>query len=300
MIRRGLTIGVPWLLSVAVLAVAAERSMAEQPLRVVVGIAPVASLVERLGSSDVAVDVLVRADQDPHTYEPTPRQVAALAEAKLLIVVGMPFEASLARRIGTNSGHLRVVDASRAIEKRMIDASESCCNHAGHAAHGHPAPDPHVWLAPASLKVLAKNIADALAEVDPSRAAAYRERLATLAADIDRRDAAIRALLEPARGETIYVYHPSLGYFCDAYGLRQKAIETGGKAPSPRQLRELIGQAKTDGVRVIFVQKQFDPRGARAVADAIGGRVVPIDPLAEDVLGNIETIAKAVVAARQN
>ena len=95
----------------------------------------------------------------------------------------------------------------------------------------------------------------------------------------------------------MYVFHPSYGYFADAYGLRQIAVEMGGKEPGARQLARLIHRAKEDGVRVIFVQPQFSKSSARTIAEAIGGAVVPLDPLARDYLENLERMARDIEKA---
>ena len=89
--------------------------------------------------------------------------------------------------------------------------------------------------------------------------------------ELDGLDARIRRALRPFRGQTFYVFHPAFGYFADAYGLRQKSVETEGKSPTPRQLLALIKQARAEGVKIIFLQPQFDRRAADAVATALGG-----------------------------
>ncbi|MFH1742105.1 MAG: zinc ABC transporter substrate-binding protein, partial [bacterium] len=101
-------------------------------------------------------------------------------------------------------------------------------------------------------------------------------------------------LLKPYRGESFYVFHPAFGYFGDAYGLKQEAVELEGKAPTPRQLSTLIKKARTENVRIIFVQPQFDKKSAEAVSNSIDGAVVPMDPLAKDVLKNLEEMAMKV------
>ncbi|MBW2329130.1 MAG: zinc ABC transporter substrate-binding protein, partial [Deltaproteobacteria bacterium] len=86
-------------------------------------------------------------------------------------------------------------------------------------------------------------------------------------------------------------------YFAHAYNLYQEAVEIEGKSPSPRQLYSLISRAKAEKVKVVFVQPQFDRKGAQAVAHAIGGEVVPLDPLAEDVSGNLKIMAEKIQSA---
>ncbi|MCX7428241.1 MAG: zinc ABC transporter substrate-binding protein [Planctomycetia bacterium] len=285
-------------LLIASLAMVGVAASAEEPLGVFVSIPPQALLVQRIGGQRVTTEVLVRPGQDPHTFEPAAKQMVALARARVFFTVGLPFEEVLVGRIRANYRRLSIVDSALGIKKRRMDADEGRDDGHGEEDHAEPAgADPHVWLSPAAIKTMAANIAKALGEVDPAHAAEFDENLKALLQDVDARDAKIRAMLAPYRGRAVYVYHPAFGYFCDAYGLEQRAVETGGKSPAPRQLRELIKQAKADGVKVIFVQRQFDQRGAQTVAQAIGGAVVPVDPLAEDVLGSMEAMARAMAEA---
>jgi zinc transport system substrate-binding protein len=282
----------------ALLAAGSVAAAAEEPLGVFVSVPPQASLVRRIGGPRVTTEVLVRPGQDPHTFEASPKQMVALARARVFFTIDMPFENMIVERIRANYRRLDIVDSTRGIEKRRMDADEGHDDHPGDENHADSAgADPHVWLSPAAIKIMAANVAKALGKADPAHAAEYDENLKTLVKEVDARDAKIRAMLAPYRGRAVYVYHPAFGYFCDAYGLKQRAVETGGKSPTPRQLRALIQQARADGVKVIFVQRQFDPRGAESVAQAIGGSVVAVDPLAEDVLGNLETMARAMAEA---
>jgi len=76
----------------------------------------------------------------------------------------------------------------------------------------------------------------------------------------------------------------------------QVPVEVGGREPGPRQLADLIERAQRDSVRVVFVQPQFSTRSAEAVADAIDGAVVPINPLSYDYLGNMRLIADQIAS----
>jgi zinc transport system substrate-binding protein len=277
----------------------AAPSVADEPMVVFVSVPPQASLVKAIGGPHVTTEFLVLPGQDPHTFEPMPKQMIALGRARLFFTVGMPFENVLLERVRADYRRLAVVDATRGIKKRMVGPHDGHFDRGDEATHAAEAvgPDPHVWLSPAAIKTMAANMAESLGQVDPVHADEYRENLKTLLKEVDAQDKKIRALLTPFRGQSVYVYHPALGYFCDAFGLKQKAVETGGKSPTPRQLLALIKQAKADGVKVIFVQRGFDQRAAQTVAESIGGEVVPIDPLAENVLNNLEEMARAIAKA---
>jgi zinc transport system substrate-binding protein len=161
-------------------------------------------------------------------------------------------------------------------------------------------PDPHVWLSPPLLQAQSRRIAEALAKVDPGHAGDYARNQRALSEKLDSLDARIKKRLEPYRGRAFYVYHPAFGYFADRYGLRQEVVEVDGKSPAPRQLADYIRRAKADGVKTVFIQPQFDPKNAAAIAQSIGGKVETLDDLARDVVANLEDIAAKIEAAFQN
>ncbi|NLF31300.1 MAG: zinc ABC transporter solute-binding protein [Planctomycetes bacterium] len=263
---------------------AADAEAAGRP-SVVVSVLPHAYLVERIAAGHVDVHVLVGAGQNPHTFEPTPRQVSRLGRADLFFTIGAPFEQTIVRKL-SSGGRLRVVDTRRGIELATME------EHGGHDHDHHEGDlDPHVWMSPPLAAIQARTMCDALVELDGAHRDEYEANLRQLAADLDAADAEIAAVLAPLKGRTLYVFHPAFGYFARRYGLVQRAVETGGKSPAARDLKALIDQARGDGVRVIFVQPQFSDHAARTVAEQIGGAVVPIDPLARDYLGNLRRIA---------
>lgn len=259
-------------------------------LPVFAGIPPIGFLVEQIGGPHVKVDVLVRPGQDPHTFEATPKQVAAISRAKLFFQVGMPFESVLLEKIQAGDARLIVVDVTHGVKKRPLGGP---CKH--EADHDHDkAFDPHVWLSPALLKIQAKNIAASLAKADPANEASYNKNLAALVERLDALDRKTREMLAPYRGRAFYVFHPGFGYFADAYGLKEEVVEVGGQEPSAKHLRELSLKAKAEGVKTIFVQPQYDPKNMKAIADALGGRATTINGLDANVLADIEDIAQKI------
>jgi len=256
---------------------------AKSRLAAVVSIPPQAYFLERLGGDHVAVEVLVAPGQSPATYEPAPSQMVALDEADVYFRIGVPFETALLRKLAASLPHLNVVDTRRGIALRPIED-----------AHHGGGPDPHIWLDPRADKTQARTMRDELVRLDPDHAADYDRNLAALDADLDRVDREIARTLAPLKGREILVFHPAYGYFADAYGLKQTAIEMEGKEPSAAHLAAVVERAKETGVKVIFVQPQFSTAAAEAIAKEIGGAVVPMDPMARDVLGNLEAMAETI------
>jgi zinc transport system substrate-binding protein len=264
---------------------------------VFVSILPQAYFLERIGGSHVDVEVLIGAGQSPHSYEPTPKQMAKLATSRVFFSIGVPVEKGVLRKIRQSHKQLAIVETQQGITYRYLDGHDQEYGEAygkDHKSEGKKEPDPHIWMAPKLVKIQARNIYDALSRLDPAHKQEYATNLRTFDADLDRVDARISRSLAPLRGRKMYVFHPSFGYFADAYGLIQVPIEIEGKEPGARQLAKLIDRAKKDRVKVMFVQPQFSARSAEAVAKAIGGVVIPIDPLARDYPANLDKIAAAV------
>jgi zinc transport system substrate-binding protein len=280
----------------------------EGTITVFTSILPQEYFVERIGGDRVEVQALVAPGRSPATYEPTPRQMASLSEAKIFFRIGVPFENAFMPKIQDLTQGLRIVDTREGITLREMKAhhhGDDGYQHEDHHAdeehhHHHGGTDPHVWLSPRLVKIQARTIADALIDIDPAGRAIYEKNLAAFVADLDVLDAHLAEALAPVKGKTFMVFHPAWGYFADAYGLEQTPIEIEGKDPSGQQLVRVIEMAKEQGVRVIFVQPQFSRQSAERVAGAIDGAVLPIDPLARDYVGNLERVATEIREALQN
>ena len=160
-----------------------------------------------------------------------------------------------------------------------------------HADHAHGWMDPHTWLDPVNVKKISENICTELIRLDPEHEDEYKENLRGFLADLDELGRGISQILLPFKGREFFVFHPVFGYLGDRYGLVQRAVEVEGKEPSARQLAGLIADIREKGARVIFVQPQFSSKSAEAIAKAVGGKTVAIDPLARDYLTNMEHIA---------
>lgn len=279
-----------------------DQRPASATLRVFVSILPQAYFVERVGGDHVTVDVLIGPGQSPTTYAPTPQQMARLGEAQVYFRIGVPFEDSLLKRISTVSKPLRVVDLRDGVQLREMEDPHEHDSHATDAGDGRergggPRSDPHVWLDPMRVKIMARTICEEFGRLDPAHAPVFSSNLEAFGEQLEAADRRIAKILAPFRGRRFYVFHPSYGYFAERYGLQQVAVETGGKQPSARELGATIEKARTDGVKVIFIQPQFSKSAAEAVAGAVGGTVEPLDPLARDYVANLGAMAARIAAA---
>ena len=284
------------LLCGAALLLAARAGTAA--VRVAVSVPPLAEFAERVGADRVSVQTLVGPGQNPHSFEPTVRQIEDLTAARLFWRVGMPFEEAWIGRLLAQSRAPSVLDAREGLDLPAVAgqaAARGANDHHGSAQpHGH---DPHVWTSPVLVRTMVPRLAEALAAIDPANAALYRANAAAYAAELEALDAELRRTLATLKNRYFLVYHPAWGEFAATYGLEQIVIERDGKEPGARSLAELATRARRQGIRAIFVQPQSSSRSAQTLAREIGARVIVADSLARDYAGTLRELARALVEA---
>jgi zinc transport system substrate-binding protein len=276
-----------------------------ESLPVFVSILPQKYFVEKIGNGLVDVSVMVPAGYNPHIYEPRPNQMVRLSKARIYFAIGITFEdAWLAKFAGINPRML-VVHTEAGIEKIPMQSHEpyETGQHdkgkkpGGHEEEEHGTMDPHVWLSPPEVRIIAKNILRALQETDPANSPIYEKNATRFMEEIDRLDSELRSTFAAKKGMKFMVYHPSWGYFARDYGLAQVPVEIEGKEPKAAQLKEIIEYARKERIKIIFVQPEFSTKSAETIARAIGGQVVFADPLSPNWAENLRALAEKFKAA---
>ncbi len=253
--------------------------LAASPLQLFVSVLPQRQIVERVGGDQVAVSVMVGPGFEPASYEPSPRQIAAVSTAVLYARIGVPFEKAWLARIQAANPALEIWDMRGQVAQRD---------------------DPHVWTDPLLVKAMAARLRDRLSALRPDAAAEFAANYAAYADELDDLHRELQALLAPYRGRSFMVFHPAWSYFAARYGLHQLSVEHEGKEPGPRAMQALIEQAKALGLTTLFVEPEFHHQSAAAVARGFGGRLVQIDPLAPDLTANLRLVAQKLVASWQS
>jgi zinc transport system substrate-binding protein len=267
-------------------AACAPESEEDNRLGVVVTILPQVEFAENVGGDRVKVTVMVPPGASPHTYEPKPAQLKALAEATLYAKVGsgVEFELVWMEKLLATNKEMLVVDCSKGVVLREMVAEDE------HEDEHRDGMDPHIWMSPANARIMVQNICDGLAEADPANRRYYEQNRDVYLGQLAEIDREIRDGLAAVKNRRFMVYHPAFGYFAREYNLTMIPLEIEGKEPTAAGLTQLIEQAKAHDIRVIFAEPQFDPKSAEVIAEAIGGEVVLIDPLARDYTGNLRLI----------
>ncbi|MCD6396738.1 MAG: zinc ABC transporter substrate-binding protein, partial [Spirochaetaceae bacterium] len=257
-------------------------------IQVFVSIEPQRYFVERIGGQYIHAEVMVKPGQNPATYDPTPLQITKLGNSQIFFIIGVPFEKSFISKIKSSLPNLKIVDTSRGIVKRVMKEHES--DELSKDSKNEQL-DPHIWMSPVLVKKQALIILNALIKIDPDHSKDYKSNYNLFIDDLDNLDLELKKTLANLKDGIIFVYHPSFGYFADAYNLKQLAIESAGKEPGPKNLESIITEITTNHVKVIFVQPEFQSSSIQVITKATGAAVMAVDPLSYDYLKNLQYIA---------
>lgn len=250
------------LLIMAFHGIAAEA--AEGPLHVITSFSILADIARNVGGDTIEVTSLVGRNADAHTYQPTPEDAKAVANADLIFISGLGFEGWMPRLVEASGAKATVVNLSDGLKGRIL-------------ATPNGAVDPHVWQDISNGRIYAREMADALERVQPARRArieiaakAYDRHLAQADEFIRRQFAAI-----PPAQRKVVINHDSFGYFGAAYGvafLTPVGFSTDAE-PSAADMAKLITQIKTEHVRTLFLENMGSPRLIEQIAADTGAKI---------------------------
>lgn len=271
---------------------AREKDQQQKHHRVLVSILPQKYFVDQIAGNLLQTQMLIPPGTSPHVYDPTPRQMADIANTDIYFYNGsLSFEQQLLNEVSANFPQLKTIALSKGIT--LLDGSEHHHDAEGHG-HDHQGTDPHIWLSPKNVKLMAKTIYETLAAYYPEDSARFRENYERFLSEIQKIDGQIADVLQAMPNRSFMIFHPSLTYFANYYNLHQIPIEMQGKEPAPAQMLQSIKQAKAAGLHTIFIQVEFDRSNAELIAREIDGRIVQIDPLAYNWPENMLAIARAL------
>lgn len=278
------------------LFVCGTLSVWAQPL-VVTSIHPLYALTQEIAGENAEVVRLLPPGASPHTFDPSPRDVAQLEEADLFIMNGALDEwlVDMSDAVNADAPLFELIEAlefepledgghgKEAHEGEENEADHDDAVHAddNHDEHDHGGINPHLWLEPTLIVQAVPLIAQQLAEVDPDNAAAYEANADRLVAELEALDAELREMLAPVVGAAFVPFHDAWPYFARRYGLDLVVeIEPApGREPSPAYIAEALGRIGGSGAKAIFSEVQLAPRPAEVVAESAGLALYLLDPL---------------------
>ncbi|HAX24982.1 MAG TPA: zinc ABC transporter substrate-binding protein [Thermomicrobiales bacterium] len=235
----------------------------------------IADMARNVGGDRVTVRSLVPANADPHSFEPTPREIGAVARADVVLEHGMGLDAWVINMIdvsGTDAHVAVVTDRVTTIEGEQHEEDAS--------GHSHEGEDPHVWFDVANAQVMVANIRDALIAADPGSAEIYRANATRYQSELADLDRWIREQIAtiPESQRKLVTNHDAFGYYVHTYGLTLvgtivPSLDAQAQ-PSARETAALIDLIRAEGVRAIFTEAALNPTLARRIAEDAGVQIV--------------------------
>jgi zinc transport system substrate-binding protein len=252
---------------------------------ITVSIPPFKYFIDAIGGEDFIVNVMVTAGSNPHIYEPAPDQIVKLRKSVAYVSDGyLGFEITWLDRFYETNPDMKKISLGQNID--LIKP-------VGHSDSEHvEGADPHYWVSPRCALVMALAIKSLLIDLNPTERDKYELNYTYLVKSINDIDNKARELFSGYQNRSFMIFHPTLGYLARDYGLKEIAVENEGKEPTPSSLKELID--KSENIRVIFVQREYDTKNARAIATETGALIETIDPLSENWAASVQQIIDAL------
>ena len=267
-------------------------STQKENVEITTSIPPQKYFIQALLGANTPVNVMVTNGNNHATYEPTPQQLRAVASSKVYVKIGeLGFENIWLPKILEMNSAIKVINLSDDI--LPIEGHEGCSG----KEHEHEGVDPHIWTSPKTMRISVANLAKQLSEVYPEKRDSIATNLVKLNAIIDSLDVRLLRLSGAAIQRKFLIFHPALTYLARDYVFEQIAIEKDGKEPSAAYIVELISLAKAEEIKVVFIQQEFDKRNGEVIANAIGGNLVPINPMNENWVAEMNSIITSLETA---
>jgi zinc transport system substrate-binding protein len=264
-------------------------------INAIVSILPQQTFLHAIGGEKVNITLMVQPGNSPHTYEPKPSQMVSVSKADIYMAIGVEFEHVWLPKFTTLNSKMQVVDLTKGIEKMPMAHGDH--DHDTHQEH--TSLDPHTWTSPSNVEIIAYNIYKALIKADSTNQVYYQENLEKFMASVKQTDTQIKEILSTLKeSRRFMVFHPSWGYFAKAYNLEQIAVEVEGKSPKPKELVNLIKEAKEERVKAIFTQPEFSDSSAKIIAHELDIPVVKVSPMNPKWSENLINIAKTIAGQK--
>jgi zinc/manganese transport system substrate-binding protein len=277
-------------------------------LHVVSSIPTLGSLAKEVGGDRISVESLGKGYQDPHFVEAKPSLMLVLNRADLLLYVGLELEIGWlpplvlgSRNPKIQNGELGSLDCSRSIP--VLDVPTTRVDRS--MGDIHPQGNPHYWLPPGNAKIIAKEIAQRLSQLDPEGASAYQKNLAAFNAKVDAKLKEWQPLVTKLRGIKVATYHKSWSYLSAWLGLEEVGYvePKPGIPPDPAHLVSLIKVMRGEKASMLFMENFYNKATAQLVAEKAGAKllVLPTDvgatPQVKTWFDLVDAVLKEIAAA---
>jgi len=253
---------------------------AQAKLNVVATTPDLGAIAREIGGDAITLTTLAKPTEDPHFVDAKPSFILKLNRADVVIEGGAELEIGWLPALLDQSRNEKLaagapghVNCAKGVP--LMDVPATLDRSRGDI---HAAGNPHYVIAPSNAKIVAQNIASALAQVDAKNAETYRANLQKFTAVLEAKMAEWQKTLAPFKGASIVAYHDSWPYFARDFGLKIELYlePKPGIPPTPSHLAEVIMKMKEENAHVIIVDPYLNRRTAETVARDTGAAVVDV------------------------
>jgi zinc transport system substrate-binding protein len=264
---------------------------------------PLEFLAKSIGGDQIQVISLTTPGAEPHDLELTPVQVAELEKTSLALFIDgfMPavdeaIESQIPDRALDLGQSVTLLESAEHAHEGEVTSEEAATE-----AHDHGAFDPHIWLDPANMILMANAISERLISIDPDRADFYTANTKAINSELAALDNEFTAGLANCELKEIVTSHDAFGYLANAYGFTQHGIAglSPESEPSPARLVEIAEMVKAEGITTIYYETLVSPAIAQTVADETGATVAVLDPIEGLMEGSTDTFITVMKANLQ-
>lgn len=311
---------------------ASANTQATEKLEIKTSFYPMYEFTRHVAGDLAHVENLVPAGMEPHDWEPTAQDMAAISEADVLVYNGAGMEGWVEQVLDSVTGTgLKAIEASHGIE--IMEGSEEHEHEHGEEAHDegehaheegedsehaheedeqeheesghdhdHGGLDPHVWLSPALAIQEVRNIEKGLSEAAPQYADQFKANADAYVAELESLDKEFVEALKDSKRKDFITQHAAFGYLAKQYGLTQVPIAglSPEQEPSASQMADIVKFAKEHNVKTIFFETLVSSKVADTIAKEIGAKSAVLNPIEglteEEIAGGLDYIG----AMRQN
>lgn len=264
----------------------ADPAPSHKPL-ILVSIAPYRFLTEQIAGNNFDVQTIVPNSANPHSFEPTSKQVAQMGRGLVWFRIGEPFEGKILPILMRNNNNLAVYDLRDGIN--LIEDDSLGCKH---CSMDHR--DRHIWLSPKLAAEQASLIEKSLSNEFPEHKELFQENLSRLRLNLAALNTEVQEILKLVEKRLILVSHPAFGYFCKEYNFEQLSVEYEGKDPRPKHLEEILKRAVTQSMEVALALPQYNNKGAQLIAEKLHIPIHLIDPYSADYFETMRKLAHLI------
>jgi len=263
-------------------------------------------MVSRLAGDAVRIEELMGPGANPHSFDPTPRDLARIQDAVLVVAMGKNLEVYLDRLAAALPDTAVIYEAGRLVPSVRIDADQEifmCC-----PAHSHGAIDPHWWHSPQAMRTAVRHLGRQLERSLPEHSGRIRDNTRELMRELEDLHtwASQRLSAIPPKQRKLVTAHAAFGYFCEAFRFVSIPVQglTHERDPTPAYLAETIDLIRKHEIPAVFPDAHANPRilerlvaetgvrmGATLLADNVGQNRITY---AEMMRHNVSAILSAL------